>query len=196
MFHIKNINSMRIKVTIIWVILSFGVCGQEKGSFDFINASYLDNLVYFRLRVSDSVENQFNGELVQFCENLASRKSKYINEKVFLQKVFYKVQQTYLKRYNQYSTFEDLMQKGDYDCVSGTTLYALILSILGFEITIQETPFHTYLLVFLSNNQKVLIESTSVGQGFITNEKKIVQTIRQFMDLHKQDGSKRNTYSK
>ncbi|MDX2305788.1 MAG: tetratricopeptide repeat protein [Microscillaceae bacterium] len=176
---------MREIFTIIFVILSLGLCGQIQEQHLSDDLHYLKNIRFFVQKQSDST-HKLPLTLVNLCSQLMNQKKKSSNELVFLKKVFLKVQQTYFKTYDQFSTLEILLNEGRYDCVSGTSLYALILNTLGFKVEIHETPFHTFLLVFLSNNQRVLVESTSPGYGVITGDAKITEMIHQFTYLNRQ----------
>jgi hypothetical protein len=93
----------------------------------------------------------------------------------FLKRVFYKTQSTFLHEYEQYAPFSALATSNkEYDCVTGTALYAIILEHFNFEYSIIELDFHAYILVHLSNSD-ILIESTNPTSGFVTESDEIAK---------------------
>lgn len=126
---------------------------------------------------ADELE-EYQRELEHFTKKLAKRKSRYSSEKQFLKYAFYKIHNRYLKHYTDHSSMYDLLDKGKYDCVTGSAFYALILDALGFEYVIKELPFHVYLLVQPDDAEVVLLESTDPREGYVAEAEKIQEMIR------------------
>jgi tetratricopeptide (TPR) repeat protein len=122
----------------------------------------------------------YKQELQAFCIELKQQRAEYKNQKKYLRAVFNKVHRKYLKSYQQFSVLSETLQTGDYDCVSGTTLYALVLQALGFDYQIKEAPFHAYLLVNLENNEQVLLESTNPIHGILEGQDYIIDTEKKY----------------
>jgi hypothetical protein len=144
----------------------------------------------FFLKISSEVDSQrlekVTKEINLFCQELAQKIDKQSYKKTIKQ-IFYQVHRKYLKRYQLYSSFEQTMNEGLYDCVSGTTLYAVILEKLGFTYEIKETPFHVYLLV-KTEEGKFLIESTNPLEGLVVDEDKVSDLELYYTMLPKQEG--------
>jgi hypothetical protein len=106
--------------------------------------------------------------LREAIDHLASKKTKYKDERNYIEWIYYRIHRKYLKRYKQYSSMKETLLFGKYDCVTGTALYATIFQSLGFDIAIKESTYHIYLLVD-THDGRVLIESTDPINGVITD---------------------------
>ena len=103
---------------------------------------------------------------------LNSKRVKYKNQKNYIEWVFYRVHRKLLKRYKQYSSLDETLAKGYYDCVTGTALYAGIYSDLGFDVYIKESTYHVYLIIKTEDGD-VLIESTDPLNGVVADSEMI-----------------------
>ncbi|QNL21689.1 hypothetical protein HZR84_06980 [Hyphobacterium sp. CCMP332] len=90
-----------------------------------------------------------------------------------LKYIFKTTQKKYFNSYQLYESYSDLLEKGDYNCISGTAFYALLLSEMGYKIHIYETPFHAYLEVENENGEFILIESTDAAFGVVDKMKNV-----------------------
>ncbi len=109
--------------------------------------------------------------------NRKLKKSKSTEQ--FLKYFFYHIHRTHLKRYESYATLSDLLDSGQYDCVSGTALYALLLDALQVQFSVREMTHHTYLEIPL-NDGIAIIESTDPLGGFVSDELAIAQRLAQY----------------
>lgn len=176
-------------LSIIFIFLSVPLLSQEtcfalEKDSSSSKSPPLDVSSELYLFLSNNILNEeaIESEIKKFCQELKNIPVK--NEKRFLRRVFYKTHRRFLQHYAQYSAFQDIFSKGNYDCVSGSALYALILKELSIDFTIRETPFHVYLLVYLKNGKVVLIESTNAMTGFITDPVTILELGETFSQLH------------
>lgn len=81
-------------------------------------------------------------------------------------KIIYEyVHKTFLKVYKLRNSFSDIFEKGEYNCVSATALYAIIFQKLNIPFQIKETPTHVYLMTY-PQSFKILIETTSPANGY------------------------------
>lgn len=110
--------------------------------------------------------------LITFIDQLEKKKSTFKNDRDFLQFLFYKTHQKFLKRYEAYSSFSDLLIKGHYDCLTGTALYSLLLDHFEIEHTSIETNYHIFILAKV-DSKTILLEATDPLGGFTINEKEI-----------------------
>lgn len=82
-------------------------------------------------------------------------------------KIIYKeVHQRFFKKYNLRNSFSDIFEKGEYNCVSASALYAIILQKMNIPFQIIEAPQHVFLVAY-PNTHKVLIESTVPSNGYL-----------------------------
>ncbi len=116
----------------------------------------------------------FKNDLAPFIRSMESNKGK--NELRWLKKVYRATHKNFLKEYQPYAAFEDIFTYGKYDCLTGTSLYALIFESLNINFKIYETNYHIFILLETSSGD-VLIESTDPLNGFISNKKLIAQKL-------------------
>ena len=133
---------------------------------------------YFKLLIAadetmtDAVANEFNQEIDLFLEKYNTKITSNQIQGRYLSQLFYKVHRKYLKRYVQYSSLSETIQNGNYDCLSGTSLYAVLLEKLNVPFQIVETNYHIYLKIETKNGT-VLMESTDPLNGYIDNKNEV-----------------------
>jgi hypothetical protein len=102
----------------------------------------------------------------QLTKSLEQKRSS--SDVRFLRKVFYKTHHTFLKKYEAYSSLEQLVYDGQYDCLTATTVYSSVLEMLGFNFKIVETNYHIFILVKIADKE-ILLETTDRLNGFVTD---------------------------
>ena len=165
---------MRILKNILFVaIISISVgavrvSAQEESKLNIFLRQELNSGQFSQIE-SSTINRKFS-DLIVF---LKEKKSKYRSDKAFLEFTFYYVHRKFLGKYEQYVTLAEMFSKDQkYDCVTGTTLYSLILDELGYQFEIRETDYHVYLLAFV-DDKKFLLESTDPLYGFAHDPKEI-----------------------
>ena len=134
-----------------------------------LSKELLATLIRVEGEVDQQEIDQYHQQLTEFLSRLRRKQQKYKSERRFLSYFFYKVHRQFLKHYRAHTTLYDLMEKGDYDCVTGSALYALLLDGLGFTYQIHEFPYHVYLTVTTADQDTLLIESTDPLAGFVSD---------------------------
>jgi len=160
--------------------IAYPIFGQDGEVFYDTRADYAFGLMVSSETLNDPAYADQFADFKDFVKKLEEKRLRIKNDTRFIQKLFYKVHRKYLKNYKKYSDFESLLINGDYDCVTGTALYALLLEKFGFDIDIWETTYHTYLTVNLEGNDKILLESTDPLNGFVTGSEEIAALISTF----------------
>lgn len=119
---------------------------------------------------SEEIFQQFDGEF-SFITNYINKKGVLkTSDEDKLKKLFDLVQIKYLHHYKIGQTLQKTLITGNYDCLTATSIYAVLLQKLGYNYEIKETPHHVYLVVNLKNGKrKILFESTDRKNGFITD---------------------------
>ena len=80
-----------------------------------------------------------------------------------------------LKKYFETSTlFQDLIYKGEYNCLSSSILYSLLYSEFGFKVTGALTSSHAFCTVYTEQG-KIDVETT-ISRGFNPGQKEIRNT--------------------
>lgn len=138
---------------------------QEETLFrTLVNGNESDILQYF----INTTNVDYNPKRLALLQDYLTRWEAEGPSVEILKKVFYVVHRKFLRNYDQYASFAQVFSKGDYDCLTATTLYAYILDRLEFKYEIIETRYHMALLV-MDGEEKYLIESTDPIDGLVLN---------------------------
>lgn len=121
----------------------------------------------------------------EFCTKLKNRRVLYQTDISYLKHVFDLIQEYYLKEFQYNQSVDRVMFKGQFDCVSGTAFYALVLENIDWKFVIKETPLHVYLEVVADGN-KILFETTN-RLGFIINENRVGKLESQYAAEYSED---------
>jgi hypothetical protein len=124
---------------------------------------------------SSSPEN-LKTEFTEFIAQLRQKGERISSAEEYISRIYYKTHKKYLRNYKEYSSFNQLLENGTYDCLSGTIIYALILDELGIDFEIVETEYHIYLLAY-ADGKRFMLETTDPVKGFISNENDIQDRI-------------------
>ncbi len=92
----------------------------------------------------------------------ATNKSNAKNIKL----IYSRVHDTYFRKYELENNFGEVFGNGNYNCLSASALYGLVLSRLGIPFSVKERPDHVYLVAFPATD-KILIESTNPTGGYL-----------------------------
>lgn len=101
------------------------------------------------------------------------------NESKTLRRLFFAVQETFLKEYVLYSSFFQTIDSGKFDCLTGSVLYAVFLEEIkqkgnfGYTYQIVQMPTHVFIKIELSDKNEMIFESTNFDKGFIATQKVI-----------------------
>ena len=72
-------------------------------------------------------------DFLRFVERL-DEKGERKNTVKFCRTLFQKTRQEFLRNYTQYASFGETLSKGKYNCLTGTTLYAMLLERFNIRI--------------------------------------------------------------
>ncbi|GAB3332068.1 hypothetical protein GCM10027429_11060 [Marivirga atlantica] len=139
----------------------------------------VDNAV--QKQIPDSIKTQYFAQLEPLLNKLAKKKGNSID--YFLEHLFYKTHRKILKHYTKYnSSLDEVLANGNYDCVTGSLLYAFILDHFNIPYKIIETDFHAFLIV-KPEGKEFIFEVTDPLGGFITDKKEVLKfKIKYFPD--------------
>lgn len=116
-------------------------------------------------------------ELVEELDLKASKKRNDLN---FIRQVFEKTHKKLFNKYEQHSTFNQMLTEGKYDCVSGSAALSLLLERYNYQFDIVETDYHVFLVVNL-DGKKIVLESTLPIGGMITTPTEV----QKYLDSYK-----------
>ena len=83
-------------------------------------------------------------DISSFAEKLRQKESPR-NITRFCRLLFNRTHQEFFRRYSQFASFSETLNRGKYNCLTGTALYALLLNHFEIEYTIIETNYHIFL---------------------------------------------------
>ncbi|WP_111669126.1 hypothetical protein [Algoriphagus litoralis] len=115
-------------------------------------------------------------EWERLVDELDLKASKKRNDFKFIRQVFEKTHQKLFHTYEQHSTFNQMLNEGKFDCVSGSAALSLLLDRYGYEFDIVETDYHVFLVVNLEG-KKIVLESTLPIGGMITTPSEVQKYI-------------------
>ena len=165
----------------IWLVVALVMM-----SLNAVKAGGEDKFRWFFVRgLQESRPDLWSDARVEFEDlvvRLEEKREKTKSDEAFLRYVFYSVHRKYLGEYKQYVALGEIFDKRrQYDCVTGTALYALVLDYFGFRYEIRETDYHVYLMAY-ADGQKFLIESTDALYGITKDPKEIEARHRVILD--------------
>lgn len=114
-----------------------------------------------------------------FLYQLEKKESSFKREKDFIRHLFLKTHQKFLKNYSTYASFGELLEKGKYNCLTGTALYALILDHFGIEYSVIETNYHIFILA-KADGETILLETTDPLNGFVYKQNEIDERLTMY----------------
>jgi hypothetical protein len=148
---------------------------------DHLNQISHEVLDYLILIGDGTSFDEDKAEIKAFMTQLEQRRPRFKTDAKFLEYVFYKVHQKYLKRYEKLTSFSDIVERGRYNCLTATAYYAIILDHFGYHYELIEMPHHIYLKLALDTHD-LLIESTDPLNGFITDPNEIKLKLTSYLD--------------
>jgi hypothetical protein len=167
----------------IWV-------GEGIAINSYLNDAPLSPLAYYVLDADITTQSIIWKEFDLLVAHLAKRKERYNNDEQFLKVLFNKTRNRYLHHYSELSSFSELFQTKNYNCLSATMLYALLLDHFEYEYRIIENTYHIYLMVDLGG-MSILLETTDPEYGFVAD----VEEIHSRLNAYAQEQLKRRTYN-
>jgi len=129
---------------------------------------------------------------MSFVQKLEGKKGSRTDAQ-FLNQVFLKTHQRFLKNFEEYAAFSETLNKGTYNCLTGTALYALILDQMGYNYQIIETNYHIFLLAD-TDQGKILFEATDPSRGFVSDKAEIEKRISTYRQNELRQTQKGKTY--
>jgi hypothetical protein len=132
-------------------------------------------------------------DLAVFVSRLEQKRSNFKHASDFLEHVFIKTHQKFLRNFSEYASFPEMLDKGSYNCLTGTALYALLLDHFDVRYQIIETNYHIFLLA-QTDKGPILFETTDPANGFVTNAEEIEKRIAGYRQNSIQATASSKTY--
>lgn len=127
---------------------------------------------FFLLFLAASVSSEDKGKEAsnRFYQVLATFETEKFNARKNDRKikdVYDAIHNTFLAKYSEQNTFGDIFSNGEYNCVSGSALFAIAFNKLSIPYQIKEKPTHVYLIAF-PEKERIIVEATAPVNGYQT----------------------------
>lgn len=147
---------------ILFFISLLGLCTAATGQ----------NTLQAFLSTAGPTESSIAESKIQSVVKAVSKKN--LSDEKRLHKIFNRLQSDFLKKYEAHSGFDVLFSTGQFDCLTATSLFSLVLRELNYSFDIIETNYHIFLLVHTSKGD-VLIETTDRLGGYVSETSAIAK---------------------
>jgi hypothetical protein len=103
--------------------------------------------------------------LAVFVAQLRQQRGAFALEHHFLQHLHRQVHRQFLHRYQALAGVGQLLAEGQYNCLSGSAVFALVLQELGYPAQVYQTKRHAFVRLRTRQGTEYLIEATDQAQG-------------------------------
>jgi hypothetical protein len=110
-----------------------------------------------------------------FVSNLERKREKH-SDQDFLRLILRESYKKFFNTYKPYTQFSELVENGNYDCLSATSFLSVVLHAFNYDYKVIETNYHIFLFV-KTDMGSVLLETTDRYNGIVTDPKQIEQRI-------------------
>ena len=176
---------MRLRILAIILFLPVLAVGQDKGDSDLALSKVAFYLTRYGLPDASPASAH---PVLNFVAKLDSKRSSFKRDSDFLEYLFAKTHQRFLKHYSEYPSFGETLNTGTYNCLTATALYALFLDHFQVDYEITETNYHIFLMAHTEEGN-ILIETTDPTYGFVTNAGEIERRIAEYRDEREAEDS-------
>jgi hypothetical protein len=129
----------------------------------------------------DKQSGKENSALNAFIEDLQHKKARVKSDEEFIHFAFRETHKRFLKTYQAYAQFPELLNNGKYDCLTATSFLSVLLTHFDYQYQIIETNYHIFLIVETSTS-RILLESTDKANGFVTGASQINNRIKHYSE--------------
>jgi hypothetical protein len=139
---------------------------EKEALINYSNGNKVEPIELF-VSFNESDLNKIENSQKEVLKLIEEIEKKEIGKKKLKQKIqiIYKLtHDQYFKQYETNTFFDKIFENGNYNCVTATSLYALILNHFSINYKIKKTPNHVYLEV-KDLRKNILMESTFPQDG-------------------------------
>jgi hypothetical protein len=159
-----------------------------------VQATPAEDLSYYLATFSETDGSEVRTEaFMDFVHKLEHKRTSCKDDQAFLRLVFSKTHQQFLRNYQDYAAFSTLLNKGTYNCLTGTALYALLLNHFEIEYEVIETNYHIFLLASTAKG-RILFEATDPSHGFVEDAAQIEKRLAEYKGNDVQEKRSDKTY--
>ena len=164
---------MKLIVRCLFLLLAVLPLGQVQATDRPDNHIGIDDVAKILLKDELSTNLPALERINNVLSHLEKRQAKYRSEEDFVEYMYYYTHRKLLKTYTEYPTLEETLIEGNYDCLTATAVYAILLNELNVSHAVIETNYHIYILVHPNSEKELLIETTDPMHGFVKDQEEI-----------------------
>jgi len=137
------------------------------------SATHLELLLAMGPKASRERTAVVKQEFDVFINEIKSSDLLRRSEVKLMKELHRKVHERFLTRYKYISPFHEIFETGEYNCVSATALFALVLEELNIPYNIQEQPNHVYIMAY-PDTKAISVEMTAIKDAYYLPPRKDV----------------------
>jgi tetratricopeptide (TPR) repeat protein len=144
----------------------------------------VDNLkLWLSLNYTNECES-YPSKIDRFLSDFKATNNKSGNTGKFLKKLYSAVHTTFFKKYAEDTYFNEIFSNGNYNCVTASALYSLILDRFDIPYIIKVSPNHAYIIAD-PDNTNFLIETTLPSNGIQVIDEKTKRNYVKYLNDNK-----------
>ena len=143
----------------------------EKQVLNDANASYFELFMISDSSCSKQKTIAAKSQFDAFIGELKTSKILKQSEEKIIRELHKRVHERFLTRYRSLIDFNEIFVNGEYNCVSSTAIFALVLEELGIPYYVQEQPGHVLIMAY-PNTSNITVEMTTVKNAFVIPPRK------------------------
>jgi hypothetical protein len=106
--------------------------------------------------------------------------TRNLNDQKKVRYIHQYIHKHYFKVYKTNNSFSDIFTRGEYNCLSGSALYAMVFDRLDIPYQVAEAPNHVFLYAY-PRTHKIMIETTSPKNGYLRFSDQYIQKYLGYM---------------
>lgn len=115
-----------------------------------------------------------SSKLQAFQNQLRNKKISSKSEEKQIKILFSETHKNFFSRYQEVSNFDKIFTIKEYNCVSATGLYVLLMEEFRIPYVIKETPTHVYAIAY-PHTKGIVVESTAPKNGYYSPSEKDIR---------------------
>lgn len=147
------------------------------------NATHLERLMAMGAGASKERTLAVKADLDAFVQEIKSSNLMRASEVKLMKELHRKIHDRFLDHYKLVSPFNEIFETGQYNCVSATALFALVLEELNIPYNIQELPNHVYIMAY-PETKAISVEMTALRDAYyLPARKDVSRAVRILLEL-------------
>lgn len=138
------------------------------------NLSGIDALLAISVSDSENLIDEIKSRIKDLKSELVRKRFDSKTEEKKLKLLFEFTHKNFFLKYKEISNFSEIFNTKEYNCVSATALYCLILEEYDIPYVIKETPTHVYTIAY-PTTRSIVLESTAPKNGYYSPSNSDIQ---------------------